>query len=119
MDITVLRIQELQSETKYTVRELAEIAGCSKSAIQRYTSGACAIPTSVIKGFAKAYNVHPAYLLGWVDDRFYTLEDKTKQPTQGEPSVRKQKFIDKILGMSDAELDRLEQILDLIAPKDE
>ena len=44
------------------------------------------------------------------------IEDKTKQPTQGEPSARKQMFIDKILGMSDEELDRLELSNQVSAP---
>ena len=47
------------------------------------------------------------------------IEDKTKQPVQDKLSERKKEFMQKIAGMSDEQLDRLEQILDLIAPKDE
>ena len=119
MKITVARIKELVDDTATTVRDLAEMAGCSKSAMQRYISGERDIPTSVISGIAKAFNVHPAYLFGWVDDKHYTIEDKTKQPVQDELSERKKEFMQKIAGMSDEQLDRLEQILDLIAPKDE
>ena len=43
------------------------------------------------------------------------IEDKKEQPTEyGGLSERKKKFIDKVMQMSDAELDRLDQILSLV-----
>ena len=81
--------------------------------MQRYIAGERDIPTSVISGIANAYNVHPAYLMGWVDDENYS-PDMEKQPTESELSIRKKEFIKKIEGMSDAQLDRLEQILALV-----
>lgn len=79
MNITVERINALIEETDLTVRELAEYAGCSKSAMQRYITGERDIPTSVINGLAEAFHVHPAYLFGWVDDRYYNIQET--QPT--------------------------------------
>lgn len=117
MNKTVARIQELTESTGITVRELADVAGCSKSAMQRYMAGERDIPTNIITGIAKAFNVHPAYLFGWVDDKHYE-PNKQKQPTNGELSIRKREFMQKVAKMSDDQLARLEQILDLVEAKD-
>ncbi len=113
MKETVSRIKKLAETNAATIRELAEVAGCSKSAMQRYIAGERDIPTSVINGIANAYGVHPAYLMGWVDDKNYSPQ-KEEQPTESALSIRKKEFIKKIEGMSDAQLDRLEQILALV-----
>ena len=42
------------------------------------------------------------------------IEEKKEQSTESELSIRKKNFIKKIEGMSDAQLDRLEQILNLV-----
>ena len=42
------------------------------------------------------------------------IEDKQKQPAQGELSYKKREFIKKVEGMTDAQLERLEQILALV-----
>lgn len=42
------------------------------------------------------------------------IEDKQKQPIQDELSERKRLFMQKIEGMSDSQLERLEQILALV-----
>ena len=42
------------------------------------------------------------------------IEDKQKQPTQGELSARKKLFMQKVEQMSDDQIDRLEQILALV-----
>lgn len=114
---TVSRIKELAEAKSATIRELAEMAGCSKSAMQRYISGDRDIPTSVISGIATAFDVHPAYLMGWVDDKHYSLP-KEEQSTEGELSIKKREFIQKVENMTDAELERLEQILALVEKTD-
>lgn len=116
MEVTIKRIKELMENRNITIRELAENAGCSKSAMQRYISGDRDIPTSVMSGIAAAFKVHPAYLFGWVDDINYYPEDQ-KQPTQGELSLKKREFIKRVAAMSDEQLDRLEQILALVETK--
>lgn len=116
MNITVDRISALIEETDLTVRELAEYAGCSKSAMQRYITGERDIPTSVINGLAKAFHVHPAFLFGWVDDKNYKLQGK---PTEtSELSAKKKEFIQRVSEMSDAQLERLEKILALVESTD-
>lgn len=42
------------------------------------------------------------------------IEDKQKQPTQGELSYKKREFIRKVEGMSEAQIEKLEQILALV-----
>ena len=42
------------------------------------------------------------------------IEEKKEQSAESELSIRKKEFIKKIEGMSDAQLDRLEQILNLV-----
>ena len=42
------------------------------------------------------------------------IEDKQKQPTQGELSFKKREFIKRVEGRSEAQLERLEQILALV-----
>ena len=46
------------------------------------------------------------------------IEEKKEQPTESELSIKKKEFIKKIEGMSDAQLDRLEQILALVEKTD-
>ena len=42
------------------------------------------------------------------------IEDKSGQPTQGKLSAKKREFIQRVENMSDAQLERLEQILALV-----
>jgi repressor LexA len=46
------------------------------------------------------------------------IEEKKEQSTESELPIRKKEFIKKIEGMSDAQLDRLEQILALVEKTD-
>lgn len=169
--VQVRRICEIAEEIGLSIRELAEYAGCSKSAMQRYVTGERAVPVSVIEGIAKHTNVSPAYIAGWVDSgnktimannlkrqmarkgvsirevsealnipyttvRSWLIADTypridkiealsayfgvsksalIEQPTgAGELSPKRKAFIDKVMQMSDAELERLEQILALV-----
>lgn len=42
------------------------------------------------------------------------MEEKQKQPTESELSIKKKDFIRKVEGMTDAQIERLEQILALV-----
>lgn len=46
------------------------------------------------------------------------IEDKQKQPTNDELSIRKREFMQKVEAMSDEQLARLEQILALVESKE-
>lgn len=102
MEITVKRIKELAEIKGVSIRELAEFAGCSKSAMQRYLAGDRDMPTNIVTGLATAFNVHAAYLLGWVDDKNYSPQIQ-KQPVQNELSEVKQALIDLVDGLSESE----------------
>lgn len=80
-----VRIAELMGEKGLTLRDLAEAVSCSKSAMQRYVSGERPIPTSVILGLSKAFEVHPAYLFCWTDDRNFDIE--REKPTAGDDEL--------------------------------
>ena len=114
LNTTVNRIKDLIEETGLTVRELAEAANCSKSAMQRYISGERDIPTYVITGLADLFHVHAAYLFGWVDDRNYTIE---KQPAasieDNELDENKKALMRLVRNCSDEDAGRLLQIMQL------
>lgn len=85
------------------------------------------------KDLSKALNVPYTTVLSWTKAEYYPridkiemmsdyfgilksdlIEDKQKQPAQGELSYKKREFIKKVEGMSEAQLERLEQILALV-----
>jgi len=84
MDTIISRVEKLIEETGLSIRELAEAANCSKSAMQRYIAGERDMPTSVVEGLAIAFRVHPAYLFGWVDDRNYSPNKKRPATEEGD-----------------------------------
>ena len=69
------RISELFEKSNFSLRDLAEAAGCSKSAMQRYISSDRNIPILVVERLASAFDVHPGYLLGWTDDCLYNKNE--------------------------------------------
>ena len=64
------------------------------------------ISTANAQKIASYFGVSVDYLLG--------EEDKEKQSVENELSERKKLFMQKVATMSDAQLERLEQILDLV-----
>ena len=85
------------------------------------------------KELSKALNVPYTTVLSWTKAEYYPridkiekmadyfgvlksdlIEDKQKQPAQGELSYRKREFIKRVEGMTEAQLERLEQILALV-----
>ena len=85
------------------------------------------------KDLSKALNVPYTTVLSWTKAEYYPridkiemmsdyfgilksdlIEDKQKQPSQGELSYKQREFIQRVEKMSDAQLERLEQILALV-----
>lgn len=85
------------------------------------------------KELSKSIKVPYTTVLSWIKAEYYPridkiemmadyfgclksdlIEDKSKQPAGSELSERKREFIKRVERMSDSQLDRLEQILDLI-----
>ena len=85
-------------------RELAEIWGFPYSTITEWINGKKYPRIDRIEIMADYFGILKSDL----------IEDKQKQSTQGELSIKKKEFIHKIEGMSDAQIERLEQILALV-----
>ena len=85
-------------------RELAEIWGFPYSTITEWINGKKYPRIDRIEVMANYFGILKSDL----------IEDKQKQSTQGELSARKKLFMQKVAEMSDAQLERLEQILDIV-----
>ena len=85
------------------------------------------------KDLSRAINVPYTTVLSWTKAEYYPridkiemmseyfgilksdlIEDKPKQPERSELSAKKREFIAKVEGMTEAQLERLEQILALV-----
>lgn len=68
MDVSE-KLSRIIKQKEISYRELSNMTGIAKSAIQRYASGETAkIPIDRLKPLAQALGVSPAYLMGWEDD---------------------------------------------------
>ena len=89
------------------------------------------------KDLSKALDVPYTTVLSWTKAEYYPridkiekmsdyfgilksdlIEDKQKQPIQDGLSMKKREFIKRVEGMTDAQLERLEQILSLVEGKE-
>ena len=68
------------------------------------------VSATTAQKIASYFNVSVGYLLG--------EEEKKEQSTESELSIKKKEFIQKIEGMTDAQIERLEQILALVQQTD-
>ena len=109
------RIKIRRQELEWSQRELAAKMNYSHhSTLARIENGQIDVRQSKIVQFAEVLGVSVSYLMGWEEnDKNYSPQNE-EQPTESELSIRKKEFIKKIEGMSDAQLDRLEQILALV-----
>lgn len=75
------RIRTKRLELKMSQDELAKKTGyTSRSSINKIESGQVDLPQSKIIAFAKALNTTPAYLMGWEEETFPSLEEYGIQP---------------------------------------
>lgn len=58
------RIRDLREEHDLTQREMGEILSCSQRVYSNYERGDLDIPTDILIGLAKYYNVSTDYILG-------------------------------------------------------
>lgn len=106
------RIKDTRIQRGWSQRDLAKRMGYSNhSTIGKIESGKVDIPQSRIVQFADVLGVTVAYLMNWE-------EDKQRQSTNNELSERKKLFMQKVEGMSDDQLERLERILALVENKE-
>lgn len=105
------RIKQRRIEMGLSIEELGKRLGKNRSTVYRYETGYIEnLPLDVIPPIAEALGTTPAYLMGWGAED----ESKNEQSAQSELSARKKEFIAKVEGMSDEQLERLEQILSLV-----
>lgn len=83
--------------------------GLSKSTVHRWKNGGFPTDATAAK-IASYFNVTVASLMG--------KEEKKEQSTESELSIKKKEFIQKVEGMTDAQIERLEQILALVEKTD-
>lgn len=101
-------IKEARKAKGLTQKDLAKLLKCSHTTISKYEQGEIEnMPRPRMQKMAEILDVSPVVL-------FDFAEFEQKQPAQSELSIKKQEFIRKVEGMSDAQLERLEQILALV-----
>jgi transcriptional regulator with XRE-family HTH domain len=106
------RIKERRKELGMSADRLGELLGKDRSTIYRYEKGDIEnLPLDILEPIASALRTTPQYLMGWE-------EDTKKQFTEDELSIKKKEFIRKVEGMSDAQIEKLEQILALVENTD-
>lgn len=75
MDEIARRILSEYTRSGYSYPELEKMTGIPKSTLQRYFTGETEkIPLSSLEKIAKAFDVDPAYLMGW------TQKEKREEP---------------------------------------
>lgn len=101
------RITELCKTKNVSRSRMCLDLGLSKSTMSNMKGGRQAgISTETAQKMASYFNVSVGYLLG--------EEEKKEQSTDGELSLKKKEFIQKVQEMTDAQIERLEQILALV-----
>lgn len=110
MDIGIL-IRRARTEKGYTQEKLAELVGVKKSAVAKWENGRVSeIKRSNLKRLSEALGLNPNDLVG-------SESQNEKPPDNSGLSERKKAFIEVVKQMSDAELDRLDQILRIVEGK--
>ena len=108
------RIHKLIIESGKTYQELEKLTGIKKSSLQRYASGITEkIPLTAIEKLATAFSVPEAYIM-------WGSEKEEKNPTtEIDNGITKAKrdMIDKVMQMSDEELQKLDLLLRIVESK--
>ena len=106
------RIMDLCKQNGVSGSRMCLNLGLSKSTLSDMKSGRKnGISTATAQKIASYFNVSVGYLLG-------EEETKKEQSTESELSIKKKEFIQKVQEMTDAQIERLEQILALVEKTD-
>ena len=101
-------IKEARKAKGLTQKDLAKLLKCSHTTISKYEQGEIEnMPRPRMQKMAEILEVSPVILFNFTNE-------VQKQPVQDELSIKKREFIKRVERMSDAQLDRLEQILALV-----
>ena len=110
------RLYEAMTIRGKKAADLSRDLDIPKSAVSQYLSGKSQnMDSERLYAIARYLDVDEPWLLGYDVPMERPTETKKEQPTEYDGlSDKKIAFIDKVKQMSDAELDRLEQILSLV-----
>ena len=109
------RLRKAMDISGKTQADLVRETEISKGTLSRYLSGKFEPKQIAINKLATALNVSEMWLWGCDVPMERKAETKKEQPTEYDGlSDKKKAFIDKVMHMSDAELDRLDKILSLV-----
>lgn len=87
------RMKRRRIDLEYSYKDLEKITGITASTLQRYETGSInKLPIDKLEVIAKALKVNPSYLMGWEDDKGYSLLDKSKSRDPISQLSKKQKF---------------------------
>lgn len=101
-------IKDARKAKGLTQKALAKLLKCSHTTISKYEQGEIEnMPRPRMQKMADILEVSPVVLFDFV-------EDTQKQSTEGELSARKKAFMQKVEKMTDAQIEKLEQILSLV-----
>jgi transcriptional regulator with XRE-family HTH domain len=109
------RLRIAMDISQKTQADLVRETEISKGTLSRYLSGKFEPKQIAINKLAIALNVSEMWLWGCDVPMERPGETKKEQPTEYDGLSKKRKaFIDKVMQMSDDELDRLDKILSLV-----
>ena len=115
VDSVANRLREAMYQAEKTQADLARETGISKANLSRYMTGKFDPKSDAICKLALALNVSEMWLWGCDVPMERSVDTKKNSPPNYDGLSEKQKaFIDKVMQMSDAELDRLDKILSLV-----
>ena len=103
-NIFSLNLKRYMNEQNKSRREVSEALGVSYYTFSDWVNGKKYPRMDKVEKLANYFGILKSDL----------IEDKRNQPAQGELSYKKKEFIKRVEGMSDAQLERLEQILSLV-----
>ena len=100
------KIKQLRISQGYTQTDVAKKLGVSTQLIYKYEKEIVTnIPIETIEKLAKIYEVSPAYILEWKEE---------PQPKTDRYEQLRELIIDKIKSATKEELEKINQIIDLI-----
>ena len=115
VESVAIRLRKAMNISGKTQADLVRETGIGKSNLSRYISGKFDPKSDTVYKLANALNVAEMWLWGCDVPMERQVEIKKEQPIEFDGLSEKRKaFIEKVMQMSDAELDRLDQILALV-----
>ena len=107
-DIFAKNLRLYLSKSGKTQKEVAKSIGVSAPTFHEWCAGKKTPRMGKVEKLAEYFGILKSDL----------IEDKQKQPVENELSVIKREFMKKVENMSDAQIERLEQILALVENTD-